>query len=363
MKIALLHDFFIERGGAEKLSILLAKYLNADIYTTSINWDVFDGDLKQDLKKLNAYEMGLRFKNAKILTNTETALRFSNLDISKTCAKDYDLFFFTGLFSIAAAGKYHPNVWMCNIPLRILYDLHGKVYARLKWWQKSPFKIWCTVYKRFNLGFVNNCDKIISISKNDSKKIATYYGKESSVVYPPVETEKYYCKSYEDFYLSSGRLMAEKRVDLIIRAFKELKDKMLIISGDGPERKKLEELAKGSENIKFTGLGTTDQLFDLYARCAAVVYMPLGEPFGLVPVEAMASGKPCIAVNEGGCRETVLNGKTGFLIKPDKEKIKKYVRILTPELAKRMKRACITQAKKFDIKVFVKNIKKEVNFK
>jgi glycosyltransferase involved in cell wall biosynthesis len=350
MKIALFFDIFNELGGAERVAILLAKYLKADIYTTYVNWGLF----RKELKGINVKEIGLIFKNAKLLTYSEIAFRFSRLKVSK-----YDIYLFYRLYCISAAKNHHPNIWLCNSPIRAVYDLHNFIYKRLSFWQKPVFKIWCWVYKHFDKKWVMNFDKILAISKNVAKRIEKYYNKKAKVVYLPVETQKFKCKSYEDFYLAPSRLVKEKRIDLIIEAFKEMPDKRLIVVGDGPERKNLEKLAKNCKNIKIVGAVPFEKV-DLYSRCLATIYMPMNEDFGLVPLESMASGKPCIAANEGGPKETVIHGKTGFLVKPKKEEIKKYVELLTKERAKRMKNACFKRAKEFDVKIFIKKIKKEI---
>jgi glycosyltransferase involved in cell wall biosynthesis len=350
MKIALFFDIFNELGGAERVAILLAKYLKADIYTTYVNWKLF----RKELKGIKVKEIGLIFKNAKLLTYSEIAFRFSQLKVPK-----YDVYLFYRLYCISAAKNHHPNIWLCNSPIRAVYDLHNFIYKRLSFWQKPIFKIWCWVYKHFDKKWVMNFDKILAISKNVAKRIEKYYNKKAKVVYLPVETQKFKCKSYEDFYLAPSRLVKEKRIDLIIEAFKEMPNKKLVVIGDGPERKNLERLAKNCKNIKILGAFPFGKL-ELYSRCLATIYMPMNEDFGLVPLESMASGKPCIAANEGGPKETVIHGKTGFLIKPKKEKIKKYIELLTQERAKRMKNACFKRAKEFDVKIFIKKIKEEI---
>lgn len=352
MRIALFFDIFAERGGSERVAILLAKHLKADVYTTYVDWDNSD----EDLKRLKVHEIGLTFKDAKLLTYSEIAWRFSRLKIP-----DYDVYLFSRLYCISSARNHHPNIWICNSPIRSVYDLHDILYKRLSLWQKPIFKLWCFIYKIFDREWVYGFDRILANSKNTANRLKRYYGLRVPVTYHPIDTKKFRCKSYEDFYLAPSRLVKEKRVDLIVEAFKEMPNKKLIIVGDGSERKNLEKLADGFDNIEFLGSLNFNSLVDLYARCTATVYMPIDEDYGLVPIESMASGKPCIAADEGGCRETVVHGKTGFLIKPDKDEIKKYVRMLTPEKAKKMKMACMNRAKKFDVKIFIKQIKKEIN--
>ena len=94
-----------------------------------------------------------------------------------------------------------------------------------------------------------------------------------------------------------------------------------------------------------------EKLIDLYSSCLAAIYMPAHEDFGLIPLEGMASGKVCVAVNEGGCKETVINGKTGYLISATEKEIIKTVINFNTLTANKMKNNCIEHAKKFDISI------------
>jgi len=352
MKIALFFDIFNELGGAENFVILLAKKLKADVYTTYVNWDLF----KEELKGLKVKEIGLTFKKHKILTYSEIAFRFSRIKV-----KNYDFYIFTRLYCISASKNHHPNLWLSSSPVRSVYDLHDFIYKNLNWWQKPIFKLWCSIYKRLDRKWVFNFDAITANSKNVAKRFKKYYGLDVPVTYHPIEVKKYKFEEPKDYYFAPGRFVKEKRMDLIIEAFKEMPDKKLVISGEGPERERLKKLAEGCNNIEFFINCSFEKMIELYSNCIATIYMPINEDYGLIPIESMASGKPCIAANEGGPKETIIHGKTGFLIKPDKEEIKKWVNYLTPEVSKKMKDDCLKRAKEFDINIFVENIMKIIN--
>jgi glycosyltransferase involved in cell wall biosynthesis len=196
----------------------------------------------------------------------------------------------------------------------------------------------------------------VSISQNVGKRVKRYYDRESEVIYPPVETKNYKCKDYEDFFLVIQRLYLPKRTRIIVEAFKKMPDKKLIIVGDGPEKKKLENMAARSKNIQFLPYNIPpNEIIDLYSRCMATIYIPKEEDFGFIPVESMASGKPCIGSNEGGVKETIIDRKTGFLIKPTVSKLINAVKAMDVERAESMKKNCIKRAKDFDIKTFYRN--------
>jgi glycosyltransferase involved in cell wall biosynthesis len=132
---------------------------------------------------------------------------------------------------------------------------------------------------------------------------------ESEVIYPPIPVRQFsISEQIDDYYLYVGRLISHKRVDIVIQAFNQL-NRRLIIAGDGLERPALEKLAGG--NITFAGKVSSAELNRLYARCRALVF-PSNEDFGIVPVEAQASGRPVIAYRAGGALETVVESETGI---------------------------------------------------
>jgi len=151
-------------------------------------------------------------------------------------------------------------------------------------------------------------DKIIANSNFVAKRIKKYYRKNSLVIYPPVNTENFYIsKKRENYFLMVGRLIAYKRFDIAIQAFNNLGLKLKII-GRGPELKRLKRMAKS--NIEFVGRVPDEKLADYYAKCQAFIF-PQEEDFGIVAIEAMASGRPLIAYRGGDIPEHMEEGKMG----------------------------------------------------
>jgi glycosyltransferase involved in cell wall biosynthesis len=146
--------------------------------------------------------------------------------------------------------------------------------------------------------------RIVAISHTIADRVRRSWGREASVVFPPVGVERFAPRAGppDDFYLVVGGFVPYKREDLAIAAFAKL-GRPLVVAGDGPSRKALE--ASAPPNVRFTGRTTDAELADLYARCRALVY-PQDEDFGIVPVEAMAAGRPVIAYGRGGASETVV---------------------------------------------------------
>ena len=162
-------------------------------------------------------------------------------------------------------------------------------------------------------------DIYVSISQTVSGRVKKYYGRDSQVVYPPVDIDVYSQPSpppsIKDFFLYVGRLVGYKQPEIIINVFNRL-EYPLVIVGSGSEEKKLKRLAK--PHIYFAGHVSQSQLVSFYQHTKAVIFFH-EEDFGLVPVEAQAAGKPVIALNLGGETETVIHGKTGILIDDNSE--------------------------------------------
>jgi glycosyltransferase involved in cell wall biosynthesis len=151
-------------------------------------------------------------------------------------------------------------------------------------------------------------DHFIAISTEIQRRIAQYYGRESVVIYPPVDTSRFApAAHHEDFFLVLGRLIPYKRVNLAVEAFNTL-GLPLIIAGDGRDRPRLE--ARARPNVKFLGRVSDAEAADLMARCRAFVFPGL-EDFGIAPVQAMAAGRPVVAFAGGGALDTVVEGVTG----------------------------------------------------
>lgn len=204
-------------------------------------------------------------------------------------------------------------------------------------------------------------DAYLAISKNVQKRIKKYYHRDSELFYPPVDTEKWQPAVEDkvaDYFLIVSRLVAYKKVDLVVRAFNHLKLPLKII-GIGQQMEKLKKMAK--KNVQFLGQLTDDQLLGYYQKCRAVIF-PQVEDFGLVPLEAQSCGRPVIAYRSGGVLETVIEGKTGLFFGKQSEEeligvIKKFGSLeFDPK-------ECRTKALHFSQKIFEKKMKRLVEEK
>jgi glycosyltransferase involved in cell wall biosynthesis len=182
------------------------------------------------------------------------------------------------------------------------------------------------LFRQSDLRQSRKIDLFVANSQNVRRRIRECYGRNSVVVYPPVDVERFQVgERSDDFYLIVSRLVAYKRIDLAVQAFTKL-GKRLVIIGDGPDRARLEAMA--GPTVEFLGRAADEVVTEKMATCRAYVF-PGSEDFGIVPVEAQACGKPVIAFRDGGALETVVEGKTGvFFDRPDAESLTGAVRDL-----------------------------------
>ncbi|NBD84292.1 glycosyltransferase, partial [Citrobacter werkmanii] len=160
-------------------------------------------------------------------------------------------------------------------------------------------------------------DHFIANSQYIARRIKKVYGREASVIYPPVDVENFEVKDKkEEYYFTASRMVPYKRIDLIVEAFSEMPDKKLVVIGDGPEMKKIKSKVK--DNIKLLGYQPFSVLKEHMQNAKAFVFAA-EEDFGIIPVEAQACGTPVIAFGKGGALETVrpigTEGPTGIFFK------------------------------------------------
>lgn len=354
MKIAIFHDYFGAIGGGEKVVMALARTLDADIITTDV-----DAAAKID-STVRITSLGSTIKVPPFKQISAT-LKFSSCDYSD----EYDFFIFSGNWTHYAAKKHHPNLWYCHTPVRAFYDLYDTFLQRQNLIRRQLYRVWVTAHRKFDQNAVTNVDRIVTNSRNTRGRIKKYYGRDSAILYPPVDSSKYSCKKYGDFWLSVNRLYPEKRIELQIEAFRSMPDEHLVIVGGYSEGDhaglyvdRIRHNLPG--NVELCGEASEEDLVDLYARCKGFITTARDEDFGMTAVEAMAAGKPVVAVDEGGYRESVVDGVTGFLVPADISAITLAVEEVSRDPSK-YGEACLTRAKQFDLSVFADRIRCVVN--
>jgi len=206
----------------------------------------------------------------------------------------------------------------------------------------------------------NRPDFYIANSSHTKQKIKKYYKKDSVVIYPPVEVldlEKYYSKSKSsDYFIVISRLAPWKKIGIAVRACRSLELKLKII-GEGPDKKRLKKVS--DENIEFLGFLKEEDKFELLANSKALINTQK-EDFGIVPVEALALGKPVIAYKAGGVLDTIKEGETGVYF--EEQTSESLMEVLkTFDHTNFEKSACRRQALTFDSGTFKKQVKDIIN--
>ncbi len=212
------------------------------------------------------------------------------------------------------------HICYCHTPMRYIWNLYDEYFgkARAGLLTRLGMKMFVKYLRRWDVRTAKNPHYFIANSHNVQQRIKQIYGRDSIVIYPPVDTSLFQLSNtLGEYFLIVSAFVPYKRIDLAIEAFNHTGDKLVII-GDGPDGAKLRAMAK--PNIEFLGWQPDDVLKKCYAECKALIF-PGDEDFGIVPLEAMASGKPVIAYAKGGALETVVDRedlKTGVLFPEQK---------------------------------------------
>jgi glycosyltransferase involved in cell wall biosynthesis len=358
LRTAIFLDYIGAIGGGERVALMLARAFAADIITTDVSLEAVK---RLGYEDVNIISLG---KTVKLppFKQISASLLFAGCDFSK----EYDFFIFSGNWSHYAAGKHHPNLWYCYTPVRAFYDLKASMIARqpnaaMKFLAAS----WIRAHSRFDRRSVHNLDRVVAISETVRRRIKDFHIRPSEVIYPPVDTKRFQFKECGDFWLSVNRIYPEKRIDLQFEVFKELPEERLVIIGGYAEgdhaAKYYELLIKNIPcNVEMRGAVSEEELIDLYARCKGLICTAQDEDFGLTPIEAMASGKPVVAVNEGGFLETVVHGKTGQLVEANRDELVRAVKEISKDPLQ-YKVACKKRAADFDTSIFLEKMQKVIS--
>lgn len=325
------------------MAIELAKLFKADLIVSGVDRSI------QDFNRIgiNIIETGsILYKYNKTLNYfLEIPLRFF---LMKKSFK-YDIYIFTGTQTLFAAQKDKVNIWLCHTPNRHVYD-YDSMNLNVNLLIRLIIGIYRKIFSALDRKLVERMSKIVSNSRNISKKIRSIYARDSILVYPGIYTQLYKFSNPGDFYLTVARLYPAKRVNIVVNAFLKLEREKLVIVGNGPYAKEIASIISANKNILLYKSLSERRLRKLYSKCKAVIYIPKNEDFGIVPIEANASGKYCITVREGGIREIIRHRENGYFIKPDPVILSKFIKGFKPRKteSKRIQQT----AKKFDIVFF-----------
>jgi glycosyltransferase involved in cell wall biosynthesis len=348
MRVALVHDYLNQYGGAERvLEAFCEIWPEAPIFTLIYSEKRTGGAFSNRLIKTSFLQKIPFTKSHHRPFLALMPLAIESFDLSK-----YDIVisdsasFAKGV--ITRPGTLH--ICYCHTPTRYAWDdCH-------KYIQEFGYPALITKFIPFFMNYLRvwdeaaaqRPDRFIANSRFVAKRIEKYYGQSAEVIYPPVKSKFFKINEKTDgFFLAVARLLSYKRLDIAVRAFNALGWPLKIV-GNGPEFERLRNLA--GPNVELLGLVDDEKLKNLYSRCRAFVF-PQEEDFGITPVEAMACGRPVIAYKAGGALEIIKEGENGLFFEEQTpasliEALKKFNScIFDPEAIRR-------QALNFDKEVF-----------
>jgi glycosyltransferase involved in cell wall biosynthesis len=305
MKVAIIHDWLVTYAGAERvLEQMLTVYPNADLFSV--------------IDFLPAGERGF-IQNKPVQTSFIQKLPFARkkyrkyLPLMPLAIEQHDLSSYDIVISSSHAvakgvitGPDQLHVCMCYSPIRYAWDLQHQylkesgfekgIKGLIVRWLLHKVRIW-------DCRTANGVDYFIAISAFISRRIRKAYGRDSVVIYPPVDVSGFSMrKEKEGFYLTASRMVPYKRIDLIVEAFTNMPHRKLVVIGDGPDFEKIRQ--KAGKNIELLGHQPFSVLKDYMQRARAFVFAA-EEDFGIAPLEAQACGTPVIAFGKGGALETI----------------------------------------------------------
>ena len=362
MKVAIVHPWFAMGGGEKVISALVALYPNAHVYCLF-------GDQHALPKGLSLDQVHTSFLNDIPLARRMNRVLFP-LHPAAVGAFDlsgYDLVISSDSPPTKAIVPVNNTVHIsyCHTPPRFIWDLAPRFIATLPGVVRPLFAVLADYARTSDFVAAQRLDHFVANSRYIQQRIRKYYGRYATVIYPPVDTSRgFLSESCGEYFLSVGRLVMSKRIDLLIDACNRLGCRLIIV-GTGREEKRLKAMA--GPTIEFLGYVPDAQLPSLYANCRALLFAA-DEDFGIVSVEAQSFGRPVIAYGAGGSLETVRVGDpqgrsdTGvFFSEQTVESVVKAILRFDVVQHNFIPREIQEVARRFDTAVFMKQMHKFAN--
>jgi glycosyltransferase involved in cell wall biosynthesis len=352
-RVALVHDFLLDLRGAERVFLAMCEiWPEADVYTAVYDEEGTEGRFAH--RNVNATFLQRLRPTAKTFRGL---LPFYPAAIESLDLTDYDLIVSSSSAwaqgVIPAPGAVH--VCYSHNPFRYAWNDRDRTLAE----RRDPvsravlrglFHRW----RQWDWIAAQRVDHYVANSRITQGRIRSYFGRESSIVHPPVETSRFTPGKHDGYYLVLSELMPHKRIDLAVQAFNRLR-LPLVIAGDGPDMRRLRRLA--GPTITFAGRVSDEHVARLLEGCSALVATAV-EEFGIAAVEAQAAGRPVISTAGGGALETVVEGVTGCFWTGGVAELADAVAAFDTDAVDPLK--CVDSARRFDVSVFKRTLPREV---
>ncbi len=323
MRLLIAQHNINERGGAEKVILKIAQRYDATIYTLGYNKEgTFEEFKDVDIKVFSSKGKLSSLFPPRVANAIYYGYNFYNLKI----AEDYDVIN-PHMSPSEWIRNNNPRVlWYCHTPPRELYDPTVANLRKRPLREKILYSYLSNVYRGMEKKVVKKIEAIATNSENTQARIKHAFHAKATVINPGIDCKDFANKGDKRYFLYPSRIAEQKRQEYTIEAFERFARQnrggnyKLVLAGSLSSRySDFEEYynklkAMRAKNVVFRLNPSNSELRNLYANCTAVLVSAINEDFGIVPLEGMASSKPVIAVKEGGFRETIVNGRTGFLV-------------------------------------------------
>jgi glycosyltransferase involved in cell wall biosynthesis len=353
-RVALVHDFLLDLRGAERVFLAMCDlWPEADLYTAVYDPEGTEGRFE---------ERGVNASFLQRLRPTARTFR-ALLPLYPAAIESFDLSDYDLVVSSSSAWAHAVicdvdtvHVSYCHNPFRYAWNDRDRTLAeRFDPVSRAALRHLFRRWRQWDWIAAQRVDRYLANSRATQRRIHSYWGRESTVVYPPVDTDRFApVATPGGSYLVLSELMRHKRIDIAIEAFNKLR-LPLTVAGDGPEARRLRRLA--GPTINFTGRVSDEEAARLFATCRALV-VPSVEEFGIVAVEAQAAGRPVLAVQAGGTCETVVDGVTGRFWSGDSDALADAVVAFDPDSIDPA--ACVENAERFARAAFAEALPREV---
>jgi len=307
LRVAIVHYWLIGmRGGERVLEELLEIFPQADIFT-----HVYDSESVSPRIRSQKVKQSFIGHLPRARRHYQSYLPLMPMALEELDLRGYDLIISSE--SGPAKGIIPPSeafhLCYCHSPMRYVWNMYNEYKESSNFITRSLMRPLSHYMRLCDVAGAARVDHFVANSNAVARRIEKYYRRDADVVPPPVDIDSFAIGRSEDFYLYCGQLVPYKRVDVAIEACNRL-GRRLIVIGSGSDIKRLTQIA--GPTVTILGAQPFEVLREHYARCRALLF-PGEEDFGIVPVEAMASGRPVIGYGRGGLCDTVIDGKTGIL--------------------------------------------------
>jgi glycosyltransferase involved in cell wall biosynthesis len=309
MKLALAHDWLNQIGGAEDvLEHLVEYYPDSPIYTS-----MYALDLMPDAYRAWDIRTSWMDRLPGIYAHHQRYLPLYPIAWANTDLSEYNVVLSnkSGFCHGLKTGPNTLHICYCLAPTRYIWDVEE--YLKRENFGASvclSAKLVAALYRNWDYAAAQRVQFFVAISTEIQQRIKRYYHRDSTLIYPPVNVERFTpAVQHDDYFLVLSRLIPYKRIDLAVQACTEL-DLPLLVGGKGRDLERLKAMA--GPTVEFLGFVPDEDVPNLFARCRAFIFPGL-EDFGITPVQAQAAGRPVIAFKGGGALDTVIPGKTGMV--------------------------------------------------